>query len=100
MITRKAGPALVSGCRFVCRPSEKTALSALALAVLAGVPDGVFAIIPGLNASGLGMALCSNRKVRKLTFYRGDPRGQHPDAAMRRSSCSMMPIWTRRWKAR
>ena len=45
MITRKVGPALAAGCTVVCKPSEDTPLSALALAELgarAGVPDGVF----------------------------------------------------------
>ncbi len=35
MITRKAGPALASGCAFVARPAAETPLSALALGVLA-----------------------------------------------------------------
>ena len=34
MITRKAGPALASGCTMVAKPAESTPLSALALAVL------------------------------------------------------------------
>jgi succinate-semialdehyde dehydrogenase / glutarate-semialdehyde dehydrogenase len=35
MITRKAGPALASGCTMVAKPAEATPFSALALAVLA-----------------------------------------------------------------
>ncbi len=71
MIARKVGPALASGCTFVGRPAEKTPLSALAMAVLgkrAGLPDGVLSIVPGQDAPALGLELCTNPKVRKLTF--------------------------------
>jgi len=71
MITRKAGPALAAGCAFVARPSELTPLSALALAVLgerAGIPAGVFNVVPSTDASGVGKEFCENPIVRKLTF--------------------------------
>jgi len=71
MITRKAGPALAAGCAFVARPSELTPLSALALAVLgerAGIPAGVFSVVPSTDASGVGKEFCENPIVRKLTF--------------------------------
>ena len=71
MIARKVGPALASGCTFVCRPAEKTPLSALAMAVLAeraGVPKGVLSIVTGSDSKGMGLELCTKTKVRKLTF--------------------------------
>lgn len=71
MIARKVGPALAAGCTFVGRPAENTPLSALAMAVLAeraGVPQGVLSIVTGSDSAGLGMELCTNPKVRKLTF--------------------------------
>ena len=71
MITRKAAPALAAGCAFVARPSEETPLSALALAVLAdraGIPAGVFNVVPSVNASEIGKEFCENPGVRKLTF--------------------------------
>jgi succinate-semialdehyde dehydrogenase / glutarate-semialdehyde dehydrogenase len=71
MIARKVGPALAAGCSFVARPSELTPLSALAMAVLAeraGVPPGVFNVVPSTDASGVGRELCVNPKVRKITF--------------------------------
>ncbi len=71
MIARKVAPALASGCAFVGRPAEKTPLSALAMAVLAeraGVPKGVLSIVPGLDAPAMGLELCTNPKVRKVTF--------------------------------
>lgn len=71
MIARKVAPALAAGCTFVARPAELTPLSALAMAVLAeraGVPAGVFNVIPSTDASGVGQELCTNPKVRKITF--------------------------------
>ncbi len=71
MITRKAGPALAAGCAFVARPASETPLSALALAVLAeraGVPAGVFSVVPSTDSSGVGKEFCENPIVRKLTF--------------------------------
>jgi succinate-semialdehyde dehydrogenase / glutarate-semialdehyde dehydrogenase len=71
MIARKVGPALASGCAFVGRPAEKTPLSALALAKLAeraGVPKGVLSIVTGSDSKGMGLELCTNPKVRKVTF--------------------------------
>ncbi|AVW90977.1 NAD-dependent succinate-semialdehyde dehydrogenase [Celeribacter baekdonensis] len=71
MLARKMAPALAVGCTMVARPSEFTPLSAIALAVLAeraGVPAGVFNVLPGLDASGMGGELCANPKVAKITF--------------------------------
>ncbi|WP_170452074.1 NAD-dependent succinate-semialdehyde dehydrogenase [Ruegeria arenilitoris] len=71
MITRKAGPALAAGCAFVARPATETPLSALVLALLAeqaGVPAGVFNVVPSSQASEIGKEFCENPGVRKLTF--------------------------------
>ena len=71
MITRKVGPALAAGCTVVLKPAEATPLSALALAELgerAGLPAGVFNIVTGLDASAIGLEMCTNRSVRKLSF--------------------------------
>jgi succinate-semialdehyde dehydrogenase / glutarate-semialdehyde dehydrogenase len=57
MIARKVAPALAVGCTFVARPAELTPLSALAMAVLAehaGIPAGVFNVIPSTDSSGVG----------------------------------------------
>jgi succinate-semialdehyde dehydrogenase / glutarate-semialdehyde dehydrogenase len=70
MITRKAGPALASGCTMVAKPAESTPLSALALAVLAeraGIPSGVFNVLTG-DPRDIGGEMTSNPDVRKLTF--------------------------------
>lgn len=71
MIARKVGPALASGCTFVGRPATLTPLSALAMAVLgerAGIPKGVLSMIPSTDSKGVGEELCTNPKVRKITF--------------------------------
>ncbi len=71
MITRKAGPALAAGCTVVCKPSKETPFSALALAVLAeeaGVPAGVFNVIPSSYSKEIGQEICENPAVRKLSF--------------------------------
>jgi succinate-semialdehyde dehydrogenase/glutarate-semialdehyde dehydrogenase len=71
MIARKVAPALAVGCTFVARPAELTPLSALAMAVLAdraGIPAGVFNVIPSTDSAGVGQELCANDKVAKITF--------------------------------
>ncbi|UWQ50168.1 NAD-dependent succinate-semialdehyde dehydrogenase [Leisingera caerulea] len=71
MITRKAGPALAAGCSFVARPAAETPLSAIVLAVLAeraGIPAGVFNVVPSSRSSDVGKEFCENPAVRKLTF--------------------------------
>ncbi len=79
MIARKVGPALAVGCTFVARPATLTPLSATAMAVLgerAGIPAGVFNVIPGTDSSGVGNELCTNDKVAKITFTGSTRVGQ------------------------
>ena len=71
MITRKAAPALASGCTIVVKPAAETPLCALAIAKLAldaGVPAGVLNIVTTTNAPGVGKAFCDDGRVRKLSF--------------------------------
>tara|TARA_R110002012_G_scaffold91312_2_gene222457 strand:+ start:2903 stop:4360 length:1458 start_codon:yes stop_codon:yes gene_type:complete len=70
MITRKAGAALAAGCTIVVKPASQTPLSATALALLAeraGIPRGVFNVVPG-SASDIAQAMTQSPKVRKITF--------------------------------
>lgn len=70
MITRKAGAALAAGCTIVIKPASQTPFSATALALLAewaGVPRGVFNVVPG-RASEIASALTESPAVRKITF--------------------------------
>ncbi|PKQ13794.1 MAG: succinate-semialdehyde dehydrogenase (NADP(+)) [Alphaproteobacteria bacterium HGW-Alphaproteobacteria-1] len=71
MITRKAAPALAAGCAFIGRPASETPLSATVLGVLAeraGIPAGVFNVVPSSRSSEVGREFCENPGVRKLTF--------------------------------
>lgn len=70
MITRKAAPALASGCTIVIKPASETPLSAFALAELAeraGIPAGAINVVTGAT-SAIGAEMTGNPVVRKLTF--------------------------------
>ena len=71
MITRKVGPALAAGCPVVIKPAQLTPLSALALGELAhraGIPKGVFNVVPSTRSSRVGKELTENPLVRKFSF--------------------------------
>ncbi|RHW76473.1 NAD-dependent succinate-semialdehyde dehydrogenase [Colwellia sp. RSH04] len=71
MIARKAAAALAAGCTFIVRPSEYTPLSALAMAELAeraGIPAGVFNVVVGTDAKGMGKILTQHPDIAKFTF--------------------------------
>ena len=71
MITRKVAPALAAGCAIVLKPAAETPLSALALAELAsraGIPPGLFSILPTNDAGSVGSEMTSNPIVKKVTF--------------------------------
>lgn len=71
MITRKVAPALAAGCTVVLKPAEDTPLSALALAALAekaGMPEGVFNVVPTSKPASVGNVLTDDVRVRKLSF--------------------------------
>jgi succinate-semialdehyde dehydrogenase/glutarate-semialdehyde dehydrogenase len=71
MITRKAAPALAAGCTFIVKPAEDTPLSALALAELAeraGIPAGVFNVIPTSTPAAVGTVLTTHPDVAKFSF--------------------------------
>jgi len=71
MVARKLGAALASGCVMLLKPSELTPLTALALADIAqqaGVPAGVFQVLPMSNASLFGDTVTRDSRVNKITF--------------------------------
>ena len=79
MITRKAAPALAAGCTFIIRPAAETPLSALALAKLAekaGIPAGVFNIVVGTDARGIGKVFTESPDVAKFSFTGSTPVGK------------------------
>lgn len=66
MLAWKIGPSLAAGCSIVVKPAKETTLSALRVAELAhqaGVPAGVFNVVPGGGKEA------------------GEPLGRHPDVA-------------------
>lgn len=73
MITRKAAPALAVGCPVVLKPSEDTPLTALALAELAsqaGLPDGLFSVLPSdrESSASIGKLLCEDENIKAISF--------------------------------
>jgi acyl-CoA reductase-like NAD-dependent aldehyde dehydrogenase len=63
-------PALAAGCTVVAKPAEMTPLTAIRigeLAVEAGLPDGVFQVLPG-KGSVVGHRLVDHPSVRKIVF--------------------------------
>jgi len=70
MATWKIGPVLASGNSLVLKPSEKSPLTALRLAELAmeaGLPEGVFNVVPGFGQTA-GKALASSMDVDCIAF--------------------------------
>lgn len=63
-------PALAAGCTVVLKPAEMTPLTAIRLGELAreaGIPDGVFTVLPG-KGSIVGARFVSHPAVRKVVF--------------------------------
>src|ERR1700683_5607514 len=70
MAAWKFAPVLAAGNALVLKPSEKSPLTALKvaeLAVQAGVPPGIFNVVPGLG-QGAGKALALHMDVDCVTF--------------------------------
>lgn len=60
MASWKFGPALAAGNAVIVKPSEKSPLTAIRLAALAqqaGIPDGIFQVLPGAGDVGKLLAL-------------------------------------------
>jgi len=70
LFAHKVAPALATGCTVVLKPSEYAVLTSLRLTELieeAGVPPGVFNLVPGPGAP-TGEALITHPGVDKVTF--------------------------------
>jgi gamma-glutamyl-gamma-aminobutyraldehyde dehydrogenase len=66
----KIGPALVAGNSVVLKPAEQSSLGAIKLAALAkeaGLPDGVFNVVPGLGERA-GKPLALHADVDMISF--------------------------------
>ena len=69
MAVWKAAPALATGCSVIIKPAEDTPLSALRIAQIAkeaGIPDGVFNVVPGFG--DVGEALGRHNDVDAVSF--------------------------------
>ena len=70
MAAWKIGPALAAGNSFILKPSEKSPLTAIRIAELAtraGIPDGVFNVLPGFGQTA-GQALALHMDVDCIGF--------------------------------
>ncbi|UNI17721.1 hypothetical protein JDV02_004042 [Purpureocillium takamizusanense] len=75
---KKLAPALAAGNSVILKPSELTPLTSLLLGPIlkkAGVPDGVFNVLPGLGPV-TGKALVSHPLVRKVDVTGGTVAGR------------------------
>jgi 4-guanidinobutyraldehyde dehydrogenase / NAD-dependent aldehyde dehydrogenase len=70
MAAWKIGPVLAAGNSLVLKPSEKSPLTAIRVAELAleaGIPEGVFNVVPGFGQTA-GKALALHMDVDAITF--------------------------------
>jgi acyl-CoA reductase-like NAD-dependent aldehyde dehydrogenase len=71
-------PALAAGCAVVAKPAEATPLTAIRIGELArdaGLPEGVFQVLPG-KGSVVGQRLVDHPAVRKIVFTGSTEVGQ------------------------
>src|SRR6201993_2913232 len=71
MATRKIGPALAAGCTVVLKPASDTPLTMLALMPIleeAGVPAGMFNVIPSRSSGAVVSAMLHDPRVRVISF--------------------------------
>ena len=69
MAVWKAAPALAAGCSVIIKPAEDTPLTAIRVAQIAkeaGIPDGVFNVVPGFG--DVGEALGRHQDVDAVSF--------------------------------
>jgi gamma-glutamyl-gamma-aminobutyraldehyde dehydrogenase len=79
MASWKVGPALAAGNCLLVKPAEATPRSALhlaALAIEAGLPDGVLTVVPGYGDEA-GAALARDPLVQALSFTGSTATGRH-----------------------
>lgn len=70
MLAWKIGPALAAGCSVIVKPAEETSLTALRIAELAmeaGIPRGVFNVVPG-SGPDVGEPLGRHMDVDMISF--------------------------------
>lgn len=78
ILTKKVAPSLAAGNTMVVKPSELAPITALMLADVlkeAGIPDGVYNVVPGFGTTA-GAALVAHPKIRKIDVTGGTPTGK------------------------
>lgn len=78
ILTKKVAPALAAGNALVVKPSELAPITPLILGEIlteAGVPPGVFNVVPGFGA-GAGAALVKHPGIRKIDVTGGTATGK------------------------
>src|SRR4051812_45483278 len=79
LLCNKLGPGLLCGNTVVAKPADTTPLTTLRLGEIlaeAGLPPGVFTVLPGTGAVA-GEALVTHPLVRKVAFTGSTPVGEH-----------------------
>ena len=79
LVCHKVGPALAAGNSVIIKPASDTPLSALKLTEVlleAGLPSEAIQCVTGPGGE-IGDALCSDRRVRKITFTGSRDVGEH-----------------------
>jgi acyl-CoA reductase-like NAD-dependent aldehyde dehydrogenase len=78
ILTKKVAPSLAAGNAMVVKPSELAPITALLLGDVlreAGVPDGVYNVVPGFGPTA-GAALAAHPGIRKIDVTGGTPTGK------------------------
>lgn len=78
MLAWKIGPALASGCSVIVKPAEETTLTTLRVAELAheaGIPAGVFNVVPG-SGKEVGEPIGMHMDVDMVAFTGSTPTGR------------------------
>jgi len=90
----KIGPALAMGNSVILKPAEQSSLGSLHLGALAreaGLPDGVFSVIPGLGEEA-GAALAAHEDVDLIAFTGSTEVGALIMAAAARSNLKRVAL--------
>jgi acyl-CoA reductase-like NAD-dependent aldehyde dehydrogenase len=78
ILTKKIAPAMAAGNTIVAKPSELAPITPLMLGDIfkkAGVPDGVYNVVPGYGATA-GLALSSSPRIAKIDLTGGTETGK------------------------
>uniref|UniRef100_A0A183C4W7 Aldedh domain-containing protein n=1 Tax=Globodera pallida TaxID=36090 RepID=A0A183C4W7_GLOPA len=97
MIVRKAAAALAVGCTVVVKPAEDTPLTALALAQTsqeAGLPNGVFNVIPAdrTETAEISKFLCDSHDVDCISFTGSTDIGKVMDTLHKAKICRILNL--------